>query len=187
MNNKKLLVLLILTIFCVGMMMETASAGYSFYAGHNNEIKLSNNEYKKIVNHKVHYLYKKTNGYKTVKIPKYKNKKVTKTKWKYKKVKYQRFEYRYNIKLTNMNQYYKNGWKKYDSKWINGYNYVYLKKKVSYKVTKKVKSGYKKVKLPIMAKIGLTGKEGQWGIYSYVEDSKLNYYKSLGWYYFEYP
>ena len=160
--NKKLLILF-LVFFIACMTIGSVSASHTYHKG-KYSFTVSDSQYKKIKHCKntgepMNGMVIKTKYKKTVKIPKYKNKKVTKTKWKYKKVKTEAFKpYTYNtVKLNDLSKYYKNGWKKYSTgfksyknqKKYLGYNYVILKKKVSYKVTKNVKSGYKKVILPI--------------------------------------
>ena len=105
----------------------------------------------------------KTNKFYTYKKPIYKTKKVTKYKWKYKKlsvsqVKYWDWEYKYHTdKKTN-------GWicyKLMETDFDYGVphkHYVYLKKKVKYKTTKKVKTGnYKKVKMRVYAVVKYQG------------------------------
>ncbi len=194
MNKEKLVVLSILAIFCVGMTMGSAVAGHTYHEG-DYTFTLSNTQYKQIKNHKVHYVYVKTSSYKTIKVPKYKTKKVTKYKWKYKTVKTEAFKpYTYKtVKLNSLGKYYKNGWKKHSTGYKSyknqkkylGYNYVVLKKKVSYKVNKKVKVGTKNIKVPVEAMVGIGG-DGDWYAHYFAGDySKYGVYKDLGWYYFE--
>lgn len=151
---------------------EVLSSSVIVYSNHVYKVgkytfKLSDKQYKDIKNRKVHYVRVNSKDSKTVKIPKYKNKKVIKCKWKYKKVRWEgltRYPYT-GIKLANLKSYYNSGWKKvtygyetaYNSNRFLGYNYAILKKKVYYTKTKKVKSGYKKVKLKVSTQIGLTG------------------------------
>lgn len=121
----------------------------------------------------------KTNKIYTYKKPIYKTKKVTKYKWKYKKlsvsqVKYWEWEYKYyTSKKTN-------GWTCYklmETDFDYGVphkHYVYLKKKVKYKTTKKVKTGkYKKVKMRVYANIRYIGSDdyvtGEWLYYPWVD------------------
>lgn len=166
MNNKTLLIF-ILTIFCIGMTMGSATASHTYHKG-GYTFTVSDNQYKKIQEVKkgnfkdVNY-YIKTKHTKTVKVPKYKNKKVTKYKWKHKKVVYEYITwYPYKgVKVSNLKDYYNNGWKKYSSgsntlknnKKYGAYNYVLLKKKVPYTTTVKVKNGYKNVRCPVYALI----------------------------------
>lgn len=141
--------------------------GYSF--------KVSANQYKKIkhaisAGKKYKFLdwgfeFKvKTNKVIKVKV-------LVKSKTIYKKVRYEGFTpYPYNtIKLANLKNYYKNGWKKYfsgyessygKSKKYLGYNYVKLKKTVK---------TYKTVKMRVYATISYTGK------YDYVTGEHVYY------------
>ena len=73
MNKKKLLVIAILCIFCVGMAIGSASASHTFHKG-KYKITVSDNQYKKL---------KKIDGYGVSK----KVGTVKKTKWVTKKVK----------------------------------------------------------------------------------------------------
>ena len=179
---------------------EVLSSSVIVYSNHVYKVgkytfKLSDKQYNDLKNHKVHYVRVNSKDFKTVKIPKYKNKKVIKYKWKYKKVRWEGLTpYPYTgIKLANLKSYYNSGWKKvrygyetaYNSNRFLGYNYAILKKKVYYTKTKKVKSGYKKVKLRVSAQIGLTGGNfDELYIHIYIGDYSIyHYYKSLGWYY----
>lgn len=66
----------------------------------------------------------------------------------YKKVRYERFDYPYITKTANLKNYYSQGWKKYNHKWVNGNHYAYLKKTVK---------TYKKVKMRVFANIYYVG------------------------------
>ena len=109
--------------------------------------------------------YIKTKHTKTVKVPKYKNKKVTKTKWKYKTV-WVGTDYSDGFgnvyKKVNNKKYlssYNGGWTYHKSFYKENRNtgvckyYSVLKKKVKYTTTVKVMNGYKKVKAPVYAAI----------------------------------
>lgn len=99
---------------------------------------------------------------------------LVKTKTYYKKVRYEGITpYPYNgVKLVNLNDYYRNGWKKYQigyesaygkSKKYLGYNFVKLKKTVK---------TYKKVRMRVYATISYVGKydyvTGQHAYYPWV-------------------
>ena len=159
--NRKWLVLF-LAFFIVGMTMGCVSASHTYHKG-KYSFTVSDSQYKKIQHCKntgepMDGMVIKTKYKKTVKVPKYKNKKVIKTKWKHKYVLTDKSYYKngkYHSKHYNtVDKYYKKGWK-FDSyasekNSKGGYNdYAYVKKKVKYTTTKKVKTGYKKVKLPI--------------------------------------
>ena len=73
---------------------------------------------------------------------------LVKSKTYYKKVKYERFDYPYDTKIADLNKYYKNGWKKYQTKWYYGYHYAFLKKTIK---------KYKTVKMRVYAKIHYIG------------------------------
>ena len=173
----------------------SASNGHSYFVG-GYKFTLSDKEFKQLKNYKVRNVYVKTNSKIVVKVPKYKTKKVTKHKWKYKKVKTEAFKpYTYDtVKLNDLNKYYKKGWKthstgfksyKNQEKYL-GYNYVVLKKKVSYKVKKKVKSGYKKIKTSVVGKVSMGG-YGTPYIYYYAGNLKdHHWYEVLGWYDFDF-
>lgn len=175
---------------------EVLSSGGHTYFVAGYKFTLSNKECSQLKNHKVRNVYVYTDGKYIVKVPKYKNKKVTKYKWKYKKVKYEAFKpYSYDVvKLANLNKYYKKGWKKHtqgfksyknQNKYL-GYNYVVLKKKVSYTKTKKVKVGYKSKKMPVVGKVSV----GQYDtpyIYFYAGNLvDYHWYKVLGSYSFNF-
>lgn len=153
----------------------SSSSGHIFYKG-GYKFKVSANQYKKIrqaikVGKKQKFLdwgfeFKvKTNKVIKVKI-------LKKTKTKYKKVRYEAFTpYPYRgIKVANLKNYYKNGWKKcrtgyestYGQKYL-GYNYVILKK---------VYKTYKTVKMRVYANINYVGSEdyvtGEHGYFPWV-------------------
>lgn len=153
----------------------SSSSGHIFYKG-GYKFKVSANQYKKIrqaikVGKKQKFLdwgfeFKvKTNKVIKVKI-------LKKTKTKYKKVRYEAFTpYPYRgIKVANLKNYYKNGWKKcrtgyestYGQKYL-GYNYVILKK---------VHKTYKTVKMRVYANIHYVGSEdyvtGEHGYFPWV-------------------
>lgn len=156
--NKKLLVIF-LALFIVGMTMGCISASHTYHKG-KYSFTVSDSQYKKIKHCKetgepMDGMVIKTKYKKTVKVPKYKNKKVTKHKWKYKKVKVWRYDNVWgDYKSYKLPSKYRS-WKyvgdktKTSSNGQYSYGYHVFKKKVSYKTTKKVQSGYKKVKLPI--------------------------------------
>ncbi len=160
MNKKTMLIIIILAIFCVGMTLGSVSASHTYKRG-GYTFKVSDKTYSKIKEAKKNKdglvpFKVKTNKHQTIKVPKYKTKKVSKYKWKYKKLKvsqekYWDWEYKYYTDQTS------NGWKCYkltETDFEDGIpytHYVHLKKKVKYKATKKVKTGYKKVKVPVYA------------------------------------
>lgn len=167
MNKKKIVVLVVLTIFCVGMIMGSASASHTFKIG-KYKGKISDKKYKqlKTANKKGKYkrIVVKTGKYKTHKIAKYKKKKVTKYKWKYKKV--LSFKSVTSSDWTDttyydydLDKYFDAGWDIYgwtDTESDDGRifkSYAKLKKKVKYTTTKKVKIGTKKVKAPVYMEI----------------------------------
>ncbi|WP_296866353.1 hypothetical protein [uncultured Methanobrevibacter sp.] len=165
--NKKLLILF-LVFFIVCMTIGSVSASHTYHKG-KYSFTVSDSQYKKIKHCKntgepMNGMVIKTKYKKTVKVPKYKNKKVTKTKWKSKKMLVWKDYYDgYGNWLKgkscgNPGKYLNHGWKykssvtktgKYghDGNVVKYYNI--FKKKVKYKTTKKVQTGYKKVKLPI--------------------------------------
>ena len=193
--NKKIIFIFVLIIFCSGMIFGTVAASHTYHKG-KYSFTVSDAQYNKIENAKknngkIKPFTVKTGSYKTYKVPKYKTKKVTKYKWKYKKVKTEAFKpYTYNtVKLNDVNKYYKNGWKKHSSgfksynnqKKYLGYNYVILKKKVPQKVTKKVKVGTKKIRVPVKASVGWYKEDGETTVYvEYIVESKNMVYYSDG-------
>ena len=156
-----------LALFVVGMAMSTAAASHTIKCG-KYKATISDYKYNKL---KKAYHYSdgfkiegydvKTKSYKKVKVPVYKKKKVTKTKWKYKTVLQSKTVYSSDYSdMTNydydVDKYFKNGWSFYGSKSVesdDGHVYKYyakFKKKVKYTTTKKVKTGkYKTVKRPV--------------------------------------
>lgn len=176
MNKQKLLVIIVLSIFCVGMLMSSVTASHTFKAG-KYKAKISDKKYNKLKKDAKKGKYVsvnlKTNQYKTYKEPKYKTKKVIKYKWKYKHVvsaedwwssdwsDYTNENYNTFDKYTNKGwTWYGNYYKTYD----NGHHTKYyekFKKKVKIIEKKKVKSGYKKVKKPVYITVSnsdITGK-----------------------------
>lgn len=141
------------------MTMGSIAAGHTYHKG-KYSFTISDSQYKKIKHCKetgepMDGMVIKTKYKKTVKVPKYKNKKVTKYKWKYKKVKVWRYDNIWgDYKSYKLPSKYRS-WKyvgddtKESSNGQYSYGYHIFKKKVKYKTTKKVKSGFKKVKLPI--------------------------------------
>ena len=166
MNKKKILLLLILSIFIVGMVLSPASASHTFKIG-KYKATVSDKKYKKMKSDakkgKKVLVTLKTGKYKTYKKPKYKT--VKKKKWKYKKVLRSEFwswdggsEWQ---DYDTWEKYTKKGWtwygtedkdKEYDDGSYYSAHYYKLKKKVITKV--KVKDGYKKVKKPIYIAVG---------------------------------
>ena len=146
MDKKKMLVLIILCIFCIGMVMGSASASHTYKKG-KYKFKVSDNQYKKIQNVKKHKYDKDYDGVNfQVKTGKTVKKTVKKTNYKKKKVYYRSWESKtYNIhKRANLKNYYNNGWKKVKSGsdyfYKNGcfcHDYVILKKPVVHKKTVK--------------------------------------------------
>ena len=159
--------------------LSSSASGYGSSSGHTYHIKgytfaVSANQYAKIKKAikmgKKHdwlddgFAFKvKTNKFYTYKKPIYKTKKVIKYKWKYKKIsvsqsEYWDWEYKYySGKKTK-------GWTCYklmetDFEYGVPYtHYVYLKKKVKCKTTKKVKTGqYKNVKMRVYAYVKYQG------------------------------
>ena len=175
MNNKKLLVLIILAIFCVGMVIGTVSASHTFKSG-KYKITLTDKQYKKLkkaTNGDYYGVTKKTGKYKTYKVPKYKTKKVTKYKWKYKKVLTSEYwSWNGGSEWKDYNtweKYTKKGWTWYGTEdKENNYNdgsyysahYYKLKKKVKVTEKKKVKVGYTTKKTPIKIEIGADMMQG---------------------------
>ena len=74
MNRRKILVLSILVIFCIGMTLGAASASHTFKSG-KYKGTISDKQYKKLQNAKKKgkekLVYGKTKQYKTYKIPKF--------------------------------------------------------------------------------------------------------------------
>lgn len=158
MNKKRLIILIILTIFIIGMVCGTATASHTIKAG-KYKGTISDKQYNQLKKAKKQDTFKsvtvKTKQYKTLKIPKYKT--VKKKVWVYKTVLRSKLifsddwsdstSHDYNIKK------YWDNWKWYGSKNTqskDGHTLKYyekFKKKVTKKV--KVKNGYKKVKVPI--------------------------------------
>lgn len=172
MKNKKIILLLILTIFLIGMLCGSAAASHTFkagkYKGTISDSKYNSLKKKAKKGKAVEYTFK-TDQYKTYKEPKYKT--VKKKVWKYKTVvssedwwssdwsDYTTDDYNTYTKYTNK------GWTWYGSYYKtfnNGHHTKYydkFKKKVTKKV--KVKNGYKKVKKPVYMTVGnmdITGK-----------------------------
>ena len=128
MNTKKLIVILILAIFCAGMVMGTASASHTFHKG-KYKLTVTDKQYKKL---------KKTEGYAVCK----KVGTVKKTKWVTKKVK--TFETwvdsdGYMYKSKSWNPYKKLG---YNARYVKSVTKYYSDGDITleyYKVPKKVK------------------------------------------------
>ena len=128
MNSKKLIVILILAIFCAGMVMGTASASHTFHKG-KYKLTVTDKQYKKL---------KKTEGYAVCK----KVGTVKKTKWVTKKVK--TFETwvdsdGYMYKSKSWNPYKKLG---YNARYVKSVTKYYSDGDITweyYKVPKKVK------------------------------------------------
>lgn len=167
MKKRKILILVVLTIFVIGMTMSSVSASHTFKLG-KYKGKLSDKKYKQLKNANKKGKYKrfvvKTGKYKTHKIPKYKKKKVTKYKWKYKTVLETKSVYNSDFSECtdydyDVDKYFDNGWTYYGYKTVeenDGHIYKFyakFKKKVKYTTTKKVKVGIKKVKAPVYMEI----------------------------------
>ena len=174
--NKKLLILIILSIFILGMVIGVASASHTYKVG-KYKITVTDKQYqklKKAQNGSSYWITKKTGKYHKYKAPKYKTVKVKKKKWKYKKVlvdqtvyskdwsdaTYHDYDYRHY-------KYVKHGWKYYGykiTKSSNGHKintYDKFKKKVLVTVKKKVRvNGYKIKKAPIKIRIGANEMDG---------------------------
>ena len=165
MNRK--LVFLILVVFCSGMLLGCVSASHTYHKG-GYTFTVSDYQYNQIQkskngDHSVELGYHiKTKYTKNVKVPVYKNKKVTKYKWVQKKVlvwksdnvwgdfktyklpsKYRSWKYVGDTSRSSANGQY-------------SYGYHVFKKKVAYTGTKKVKTGTKTVKCPVYARIGVS-------------------------------
>ena len=168
----KRFVIIFLIFFITGMTLGCVSASHTYTKG-KYSFTVSDGQYNKIKsvkkNNKGSVNYKiKTKYTVKAKVPTYKNKKVTKYKWKYKSVwtcsdyfdKYGNWlQYK---DRTSISKYLNSGWKyhssyvvkaKYGSDGSISKYHVKLKKKVPYTTTKKVKSGYKTVKMPVYAVI----------------------------------
>lgn len=105
MNKKKILIIAVLCIFCVGMVMGPVSASHTFYKG-KYKITVSNKQYKKL---------KKVDGYAVSK----KVGTVKKTVWVTKKVK------TYESWINSKGELYKSkSWNPYEKV---GYNAKYVK------------------------------------------------------------
>lgn len=174
MKKSKILILVVLTIFVVGMTMSSVSASHTFKIG-KYKGKLSDKKYKQLKNANKNGKYKrfvvKTGKYKIHKIPKYKKKKVTKYKWKYKTVLQTKSVYNSDFSECtdydyDVDKYFNNGWTYYGYKSVeenDGHVYKFyakFKKKVKYTTTKKVKVGTKKVKAPVYMEI-LSGEDAK--------------------------
>ena len=140
----------------------SSSQGHTYHKG-GYTFKVSAYQYKKIrqainVGKKQKFLdwgfhFKvKTNKVIKVKI-------LKKAKTKYKKVRYEAFTpYPYRgIKVANLNNYYKNGWKKYSTGYESTYGQKYLG--YNYVILKKVYKSYKTVKMRVYADIIYVGSE----------------------------
>lgn len=171
MNTKKLLILIILAVFCIGMTMGTVDSAKIVKCG-KYKCKLTKKDLKKIKNNGV--VWKKTGKYYTYKKPFYKKKKVKKYKWVTKKVlesetwDYDSYDYDSgdsdywsdSEEYLAVNKYWTSSkWKycgscsekcgdSYYNNYDNGYQiynhykyYTKFKKKVPYYTYKKVKTG----------------------------------------------
>lgn len=140
----------------------SSSQGHIFHKG-GYTFKVSTNQYKKIrqainIGKKRQFLdwgfeFKvKTN--KIIKVKFLKNAKTV-----YKKVRYEAFTpYPYRgIKVANLNNYYKNGWKKYRIGYESTYGQKYLG--YNYVILKKVYKSYKTVPMRVYANICYVGSE----------------------------
>ena len=128
MNKKRMIILIILCIFTVGMIMGAASASHTFHKG-KYKLTVSNNQYKKL---------KKTDQYMVSK----KVGTVKKTKWVTKKMKIYETWLDSNgnlIKSKSWNPYNKFGYK---AKYVKSITKYYVDGEITwgyYKVPKKVK------------------------------------------------
>lgn len=128
--------------------------------------KLSYKQYLSLLNAQNNGKFKeitlKTGKYNTYKFQKYKNKKVTVYKWKYKNVLYREIYWNDDFSGYNVDDdytldayYWNHGWKSYgvySKTYDDGHyekHFTKYKKKLKTTITKKVKNGYKKVKYPI--------------------------------------
>lgn len=177
MDKEKITVIIILTIFCIGMTMGFAAAGHT-YKKSKWSATVSDNQYSKIQHIKKNGLNSeelassklpnfkvKTKQKYSYKNPVYKNKKVTKYKWQTKTVKAwdDNYEFVDNDTVRVEHYEYRIPSKYNDWKFVKEYSkssdqkesgYYVFKKKVKYTTTKKVKSGYETVKVPVYAKFG---------------------------------
>jgi hypothetical protein len=145
------------------MIMGAASASHTFKKG-KYKVTVSDKTYNDLKKGKTTVVKKV--GTKIIKKPKYKTKKVTKTKWTYKRVlmskdvwssdwsDYTSYDYHYRY------DYFTNhGWKWYGTKSVDSNNghvykcYYKFKKKVKVTEKKKVKTGYKTIKKPVYMQI----------------------------------
>lgn len=167
-NKKKLFILVLLSLFLVGIVMGTASAAHTIKYG-KYKGTLSNSSFNKLKEtyngsgeyDQLSYCIK-TKFYKKFKVHIYKNKKVKAYKWVYKYRKISVGHYYDNGDVEYDNYYPKTpkGYKKCGTyiKWNSQHtkvtNYNKYKKKVAYYKTKKVKTGkYKTVKKRIYLKV----------------------------------
>ncbi|WP_406533969.1 hypothetical protein [Methanobrevibacter sp.] len=155
MNKKKILILIILSIFIVGMVMGTASASHTFKAG-KYKGTISDKQYKSLQTAKkkgkAKYITVKTKQYKTKKVAKYKT--VKTKKWLYKDIEdgyYTDDGAFHSVKSAAYKKYQKEGWTEFSSysKTVDGKEKSFTKFGKKITTTKKVKNGYKKVKKPI--------------------------------------
>lgn len=159
--NKRIVIVFVLLIFCTGMLMGSVAASHTYHKG-GYSFTVSDSQYKKIQDVKNGKsdsidLYIKTKHKKTVKIPKYKNKKVTKKKWVKKYVKVWEHNYvKGTYKTYKVPSKYKS-WKYVGDTSKNtgesDIGYHVFKKKVKYTATVKVENGYRKVKAPVYASV----------------------------------
>ena len=170
MNKKKILILIILSIFITGMIIGAASASHTFKVG-KYKATVSDKKYNKMKTDakKGKYVctYLKTGKYKTYKEPKYKT--VKKKVWKHKTVCYSKLVFSDDWSDSNSYDYdiskYWKSWKWCGSKTKtskDGHTIKYyekFKKKVTKKV--KVKNGYKKVKKPIYITVSNSDETGK--------------------------
>jgi hypothetical protein len=157
--NKKLIVVFVLLIFCTGMLLGSAAASHTYTRG-GYSFTVSDSQYKKIQNVKNGKsdsieMYIKTKHKKTIKIQKYKNKKVTKTKWVKNYVKvwehnYVRGTYKtYKVPSKYNSWTYAGTYSKSTS--TSDIGYKVFKKKVKYTTTVKVRNGYRNINAPVYA------------------------------------
>lgn len=175
MNKKRILLILLLTIFITGICINTVSAAHIIKVG-KYKAKLTDKQY--------NYLKKvekrngnadvtlKTGKYYHYKKPVYKKKKVTTKKWVYKKVLKSKYVYKSKNEDYTEHKYstakYDKSWKWYGSYsidkdyewgWESKHYYKY-KKKVKVTKIKKVKIGYKKAKDPIYITVSVNNGKG---------------------------
>jgi len=184
MSNKKIILLLILSIFIVGMVLSPANASHTFKMG-KYSATISDKQYNtlkdKAKKGKSVSLNVKTGDYKTYKKPKYKT--VKKKKWTYKTVLRSKLVFSKDWKTSKSYDYnikkYWNNWKWYGSKNTqskDGHTIKYyekFKKKVTKKV--KVKDGYKKVKKPVYMTISNVDETGHAGKKLFATDLHTEY------------